>query len=412
MKKIYLLLLAALSLTVVSFNFSSQNGGSQLQKLVAAPPNSGGPAVNGNGDRTGSPLSGGNCATCHSGGNFTPNIDVFITDTLGNQKTSYVPGEVYIIEYFILNQIGTPSGFGMQSVLMSSNPGNPEAGTLGAPVTAGMQVSSSGGYNYVEHSTPSSVGIWQVRWTAPSVGFGDVNIYASGIAANLNGGTSGDESTPAFMYTFPEACLPTSSTDTQSSCQPYTWIDGNTYASSNNSATHVVPNAGGCDSTITLDLTIAPLNTSVTQASTVLTADETGLDYQWVNCSDMLAIAGATNQSYTATINGDYAVIVTDNGCSDTSSCVTVSSVSLDEIGFGKDVSIQPNPMTESATLDLGKIYNEIEIQIVNSLGQSISVEHYKTKETISLEITGKPGVYYVIIQSEEGRIIREVIKK
>jgi hypothetical protein len=33
-------------------------------------------------------------------------------------------------------------------------------------------------------------------------------------------------------------------------------------------------------------------------------------------------------------------------------------------------------------------------------------------KESVTLEITGKPGVYYVIIQSEEGRIVREVIKK
>jgi hypothetical protein len=412
MKKIHLLLLAALSLAVVSFNFSSISNQSSIQKYTPTPPNSGGPAVNGNGDRTGGPLSGGACNVCHSGGAFSPTMNVFITDTLGNQKTSYLPGEVYIIEYSVLNQTGSPSGFGMQSVLLSAGAGNPEAGVFGAPVTAGTQVSSSGGYNYVEHSTISAVGIWQVRWTAPSVGFGDVEIYAAGIAANGNGSTSGDEVTAPFSYTFPEACSPTSSTDTQTSCQPYTWIDGNTYASSNNSATHIVSNAGGCDSTITLDLTIDPLNTAVTQASTVLTADEAGLDYQWVNCSDMLAIGGATNQSFTATINGDYAVIVTDNGCSDTSSCVTVSSVSLDEIGFGKNVSIQPNPMTESATLHFGKVYNEIEIQILNALGQTISIEQFEMKESVTLEITGKPGVYYVIIQSEEGRIVREVIKK
>jgi len=32
-------------------------------------------------------------------------------------------------------------------------------------------------------------------------------------------------------------------------------------------------------------------------------------------------IAGAANQTYVATANGSYAVIVTTNGCADTSAC-------------------------------------------------------------------------------------------
>ena len=45
-----------------------------------------------------------------------------------------------------------------------------------------------------------------------------------------------------------------SSTDTQIACDSYTWIDGETYTSSNNTATHTIPNAEGCDSVITLNL--------------------------------------------------------------------------------------------------------------------------------------------------------------
>lgn len=44
--------------------------------------------------------------------------------------------------------------------------------------------------------------------------------------------------------------------DTQEACETYTWIDGNTYNESNNSATYIMENAMGCDSIITLDLTI------------------------------------------------------------------------------------------------------------------------------------------------------------
>ena len=44
--------------------------------------------------------------------------------------------------------------------------------------------------------------------------------------------------------------------DTQNHCDQYTWIDGNTYAESNNTATYNLTNANGCDSIVTLDLTI------------------------------------------------------------------------------------------------------------------------------------------------------------
>lgn len=52
-------------------------------------------------------------------------------------------------------------------------------------------------------------------------------------------------------------CYVNSSVDTQHACEPYTWIDGNTYATSNNSAQLHLQNISGCDSVVTLDLTVA-----------------------------------------------------------------------------------------------------------------------------------------------------------
>ena len=48
----------------------------------------------------------------------------------------------------------------------------------------------------------------------------------------------------------------TSGTDVQTACDSFTWIDGNTYTASNNTATDTLVNALGCDSVVTLDLTI------------------------------------------------------------------------------------------------------------------------------------------------------------
>ena len=48
----------------------------------------------------------------------------------------------------------------------------------------------------------------------------------------------------------------TTGTDVITACDSYTWIDGITYTSSNNAATHTLTNTLGCDSIVTLDLTI------------------------------------------------------------------------------------------------------------------------------------------------------------
>ena len=45
-------------------------------------------------------------------------------------------------------------------------------------------------------------------------------------------------------------------TDTHIACDSFIWIDGNTYTASNNTAIDTLVNAVGCDSIVTLNLTI------------------------------------------------------------------------------------------------------------------------------------------------------------
>ncbi|MCH2046251.1 MAG: hypothetical protein MK212_19205, partial [Saprospiraceae bacterium] len=64
--------------------------------------------------------------------------------------------------------------------------------------------------------------------------------------------------------------------DVISACNSYTWIDGLTYTSNNNTATHTLTNAAGCDSIITLDLTIA---NTVTGSDVVAACNS----YTWID---------------------------------------------------------------------------------------------------------------------------------
>jgi hypothetical protein len=62
-----------------------------------------------------------------------------------------------------------------------------------------------------------------------------------------------------------------SSTDTHVACDEFMWYcDGNTYTSSNNTATYTYTNAVGCDSVVTLDLSI---NNSTSNSTTATACD-------------------------------------------------------------------------------------------------------------------------------------------
>lgn len=84
------------------------------------------------------------------------------------------------------------------------------------------------------------------------------------------------------------------------------------------------------------------IDNDVDQLGTSLTAVQNNASYQWFNCSFTDGdIPGATNQSYTATMTGYYAVIITySDPCGgvyiDTSSCHLVDYSSLEELEIGK----------------------------------------------------------------------------
>jgi gliding motility-associated-like protein len=72
-----------------------------------------------------------------------------------------------------------------------------------------------------------------------------------------NGASNGCDSIVTLNLTISSAL---NGTDVQTSCGAFTWIDGNTYNANNNSATFLIPNgaSNGCDSIVTLSLTFSP----------------------------------------------------------------------------------------------------------------------------------------------------------
>lgn len=206
---------------------------------------------------------------------------------------------------------------------------------------------------------------------------------------------------------------PSSGTDTQVACNSYTWIDGNTYTSSNNTATYTIANGNinGCDSTVTLNLTINTITGTASMVSGVLTASPSaGVSYQWVDCNNGNSpITGATSQSYTPTANGNYAVMVTDlsTNCSDMSDCILVNDVSIDEIDQMK-VSVLPNPSNGLFTIKYEGNLNQMIIMTVQGAIVFISNENIHQVDLTEFE----SGVYLFQITVNQSTQVVRVIKQ
>lgn len=176
------------------------------------------------------------------------------------------------------------------------------------------------------------------------------NIYAAtGNYIDTIANTSGCDSIIDIDLTITNS---TSYTDVQAACGSYTWMDGNTYSASTNTPTFTLTNAAGCDSIITLDLTVNPIpDNNVIQSGTLLTADQFGATYQWLDCDNNYAVInGATSQTFTPQNTGNYAVEVMLNGCSDTSTCYLVDYTGINELQVGEKTLVKIVDLTGRET--------------------------------------------------------------
>ena len=221
-----------------------------------------------------------------------------------------------------------------------------------------------------------------------------------------NGAANGCDSIVSLNLTINNA---TNGTDVITACDTYTWIDNNTYTSSTNTPTHTITNgaANGCDSIVTLNLTINTVdNTTNTQGNDSISANATGATYQWLDCDNNYAvIGGATNQLFVAAANGNYAVQVTANGCIDTSACVQVTGVGIGEMSNDDLVKVYPSPTSGDLEINLSRLIESGRLAIRSIDGKLVYQDNFYGGEIKKLVLNGNAGIYILSIELDSGKI-------
>lgn len=75
-------------------------------------------------------------------------------------------------------------------------------------------------------------------------------------------------------------------------------------------------------------------------------------NYQWMDCASGAVVPGATETSFNALADGEYAVILELNGCVDTSECVQMTWFGLEENPTA-NLLVYPNPVSSLLNIDL-----------------------------------------------------------
>jgi hypothetical protein len=146
---------------------------------------------------------------------------------------------------------------------------------------------------------------------------------------------------------------------------------------------------------------------SLTQATNLLTSNQSAASYQWIDCSNNQPISGATQQSLTIAQNGTYAVEITLGSCVDTSACIAMTYNSLDDSDM-LAISLYPNPARDVLHF-VSQINESWDLDCFDVSGRIVhSWKGLESNEEIRLE-GFSTGTYYFEFNGADYRIIKKI---
>lgn len=179
----------------------------------------------------------------------------------------------------------------------------------------------------------------------------------------------------------------------------------------------IATDANGCSIEDSIEV-VQPMMPDVTVTMPVWctyeVAEQNGT-YQWINCNDSTDIVGATGDSLDLSaglnISGDQAAVIVTSatGCTDTSDCVQVVFVGLDQID-GRNVSFFPNPVANELNINIDGNSDLVNINLLDMNGRLVYAT--STSNAISnIDLSSfENGVYLVELFSANSKMTQRIV--
>lgn len=190
-----------------------------------------------------------------------------------------------------------------------------------------------------------------------------------------------------------------SSTEVVDECISYVWPQTGLTYSQSGIYTDTLTNTLGCDSVLFLNLNLRKVNNTLIKRNFLLISQQlNATSYQWLDCINDTAITGATGQQYLVEENGTYAVEVNFDGCIDTSFCIEVVNVGIEEYSAEARFSINPNPAKNSLNITFENTpLNGFVFQIMDITGSLVKQFELNNNKQQLLDISNLNSGIYIL---------------
>jgi len=196
-----------------------------------------------------------------------------------------------------------------------------------------------------------------------------------------------------------------SNTTTETTCDSYVWlVDGNTYTTSG-TYTEISVNSDGCDHTEILELTVSSTLATISQSGDSLFAVTTpiGLNADWYNIqtedsTTSIWLMQENSSLFSPRFDCSYFIVVSNNGCVDTSS-VYYYGQNAARIG---SIITSPNPTSGLINVKFDNPKNQfVMLELISNNGFKLD-EFITTENSLNIDLSKYPsGSYYLYFNSE-----------
>lgn len=150
--------------------------------------------------------------------------------------------------------------------------------------------------------------------------------------------------------------------------------------------------------------------TPVIEASGDALNSNTILGNQWYNQDG--PIPGATGQFFLATEPGTYYVIVTSGDCASApSNRIEILTVGSKDITADSQLRIYPNPVDDLLKIELAGNNEEVQYEILNTLGQVVNNGLFHGSQTTIAMGELTTGIYVIRFKIEDTQLLKKLIK-
>ncbi len=189
------------------------------------------------------------------------------------------------------------------------------------------------------------------------------------------------------------------------------WFNGS-FLTQNGQYYDTLQTTNNRDSIIILNLEVFSVNRGISKNNMVLNALAEDATYQWINCNQSNApIEGETSKIFIAKESGSYAVVISQNGCKDTSDCVEIEIVSIGSQEKLDEIRVYPNPVQTTLVVSIpNNLSEEHALNIYDAQGRCVLSKTFKESILEFHVDTFASGIYYLKLSNSNKTYFHKVI--